>query len=126
MACNGTAFYMPGVACRGIQDILMKMRDFWDVALCSLVEIDRRLRDVYCLYHQGLGIRLDAPLKRLSTSTRLHSSISQKAVVFMIPAVRDYSLKTFLRRTISLGRYQRKRLLGMPGCKRNRNLFDLS
>jgi hypothetical protein len=26
---------------------------FWDVAPCSLVEIYRRFRGAYCLYHQG-------------------------------------------------------------------------
>jgi hypothetical protein len=29
------------------------MTVFWDVALCSLVEIDPRFRGVYCIYHQG-------------------------------------------------------------------------
>jgi hypothetical protein len=29
------------------------MTVFWDVALCSLVEINRRFRDAYCLHHQG-------------------------------------------------------------------------
>jgi hypothetical protein len=31
----------------------MKIRAFWDVAPCSLIRVDRRFRDVYCLYHQG-------------------------------------------------------------------------
>jgi hypothetical protein len=31
----------------------MKMTVFWNVAPCSLVEIDRRFRDSYCLHHQG-------------------------------------------------------------------------
>jgi hypothetical protein len=30
---------------------------FWDIALCNLVEIDRRFRDTYCLYHQGCQSR---------------------------------------------------------------------
>jgi hypothetical protein len=29
------------------------MTVFWDVAPCSLVEIDRCFRDAYCFYHQG-------------------------------------------------------------------------
>jgi hypothetical protein len=29
------------------------MKICWDVAPCSLVEIDRRFRGVYCLHHQG-------------------------------------------------------------------------
>jgi hypothetical protein len=31
----------------------MKMTVFWDVAPCSLVEMYRRIRDAYCLHHQG-------------------------------------------------------------------------
>jgi hypothetical protein len=31
----------------------MKFRVFWDIAPCSHVEVDRRLRDAYCLHHQG-------------------------------------------------------------------------
>jgi hypothetical protein len=32
---------------------LAKMTVFWDVAPCSLVQIDRRFRGAYCLLHQG-------------------------------------------------------------------------
>jgi hypothetical protein len=31
----------------------MKITVFWDVALCSLVEIDRCFRGAHCLHHQG-------------------------------------------------------------------------
>jgi hypothetical protein len=31
----------------------MNMRAFWDIVLYSLVEVDRRFGDVYCLQHQG-------------------------------------------------------------------------
>jgi hypothetical protein len=31
----------------------MKMTAFWDVALCSFVDVDRRFRGAYCLHHQG-------------------------------------------------------------------------
>jgi hypothetical protein len=31
----------------------MKMIFFWDVAPCSLVDIDRRFTGAYCLHHQG-------------------------------------------------------------------------
>jgi hypothetical protein len=34
----------------------MKMTVFWDVALCSLVEIDQSFRGAYCLHHQNLMI----------------------------------------------------------------------
>jgi hypothetical protein len=32
----------------------MKMTGFWDVVLCSLVEVYRRFRGAYYLHHQGL------------------------------------------------------------------------
>jgi hypothetical protein len=44
---------------------------FWDTAPCSLVEVDRRFRDAYCLHHNGD-----------ETSTRLHEAASQKAIIF--------------------------------------------
>jgi hypothetical protein len=33
----------------------MKIRAFWDVAPCSLAEVDRRFRGAYCLHRQGDG-----------------------------------------------------------------------
>jgi hypothetical protein len=32
----------------------MKLTVFWDVALCTLVEVFRRFRGAYCLHQQGL------------------------------------------------------------------------
>jgi hypothetical protein len=59
---------------------------FWDVALCSHVEVDRRFRGVYC-HHQGdessslsqspWWWRQYTPLKRRSTSTWQHGATSQ-------------------------------------------------
>jgi hypothetical protein len=48
----------------------VKMAAFWDIALCSLVEV--------------------VPLKRLSTLARLHEAISQKAVMFVTMFTRTY------------------------------------
>jgi hypothetical protein len=31
----------------------MKVRAFWDIALCSLVGVDRRFRGAYCLHDEG-------------------------------------------------------------------------
>jgi hypothetical protein len=31
----------------------LKMTAFWEIAPCSLVEVDRRFRGAYCLHHQG-------------------------------------------------------------------------
>jgi hypothetical protein len=38
---------------KGSDISLLKMTVFWDVAPCSVVEIDRRFRGAYCLHHQG-------------------------------------------------------------------------
>jgi hypothetical protein len=32
---------------------VVKISIFWDVAPCSIVEVDRRFRGAYCLHHQG-------------------------------------------------------------------------
>jgi hypothetical protein len=42
---------------------------FWDVAPCSLVDIDERFRGAYCLHHQD---------HTSETSVRLHGATSQK------------------------------------------------
>lgn len=36
-----------------VMNMNMKMAVFRDVALCSLVDVDRRFRRDYCLHHQG-------------------------------------------------------------------------
>jgi hypothetical protein len=30
-----------------------EMTAFWDIASCSLTEVDRRFRGAYCQHHQG-------------------------------------------------------------------------
>jgi hypothetical protein len=52
----------------------MKITIFWDVAPCSLVEIERRFRGAF--------------LKRPSVFTRLHGTTSQKTVIFIPDAHR--------------------------------------
>jgi hypothetical protein len=34
--------------------------DFWDVASCGLVEINRRFEGAYCLHHQGDALVVEA------------------------------------------------------------------
>jgi hypothetical protein len=58
------------------------MKAFWDIALCSLVEADQVFRSACRLHHKN-----DAPLKRLSTYTRLHWAISQKEFIFKLQGV---------------------------------------
>jgi hypothetical protein len=54
----------------------MKMIALWDTAPCSLIEVDRGFWDEYRLNHQDDDDgRQNAPLKRRSTSTRLHGAI---------------------------------------------------
>jgi peptidoglycan/LPS O-acetylase OafA/YrhL len=50
----------------------LKMAVFWKVALRSLVKIDRRFGDAYCLHHQG--------------------ATSRKTAVFILVAVRTWTL----------------------------------
>jgi hypothetical protein len=56
------------------------MITFWDIAPCSVVEVDRRFRGVYCLHDQGdeyiIAVIMEAVrnFKRRSTSTRLHGT----------------------------------------------------
>jgi hypothetical protein len=42
-----------GVRYKVLTTASMKMTFFWDVALCSLVYVDRRFRSAHCLHHQG-------------------------------------------------------------------------
>jgi hypothetical protein len=59
--------------------VSMKMTAFWDVAPCSLMEADQCFMGEYCLHHLGDEY---TRLKHWSTSMRLHSAISHKAVIF--------------------------------------------
>jgi hypothetical protein len=64
-----------------------KMTAFWDIAPCSLAEVDGRCRGAYCLRHQG-EIR--------STSTRLHGATSQKTAIFILAAAIIWNLTNFI------------------------------
>jgi hypothetical protein len=64
----------------------LKIRALWDIVLCSLVGVDQRFRDAFCLH---------AHLKCRSTP-RLHSIIFQKAQIFTLAAIRTWNL-TLLR-----------------------------
>jgi hypothetical protein len=33
------------------------MTDFWDTAVCSLIEVDQRFRGAYCVNHQGDALK---------------------------------------------------------------------
>jgi hypothetical protein len=48
--------------------VSMKMTVFWNVAPCSLVEIDRRFRGAYYLHHQGALIMEAVNTSEMSVS----------------------------------------------------------
>jgi hypothetical protein len=58
---------------------------FLEHAPCSLVEVDRRFRDAYCLHHHDI----------CETSVyfnELYGAMSQKSVIFILAAVRTWNL----------------------------------
>jgi hypothetical protein len=79
----------------------MKIAVFWVVAQCGLVQVYRRSRDACCLRYQGYESspwwwREKAPLKRRSTSIRLHGATTQKAAIFRDQVVRPESSFLFV------------------------------
>jgi hypothetical protein len=79
---------------------LWKTAAFWDVAPCSLFEVDQRFRGAYCPPSSDVSPwwwRQYASLKRRSALTRLHRTISQKAVIFILAASRTWNLMWIFR-----------------------------
>jgi hypothetical protein len=73
--------------------LLLKMTAFWDIVSCSLTEVGRHFTGVCCLHQKALNSlpcwwRQYVPLKCWPTSTRLHGAIFQKAVFFMLAAMK--------------------------------------
>jgi hypothetical protein len=75
------------------QNKKLKMALFWDVAPCSLVDIDRRFRVPY--YLNRYCDEWLITLKRRSVPTKLHFATSQKTDIFIAVGVR-YCLLTEL------------------------------
>jgi hypothetical protein len=69
----------------------LKMTAFWGIVPCSLVKIDKTFQR--CILPPSSGY---TSLKRWSTSTRLHGTISQKTVIFVLATVRILTLKQSL------------------------------
>jgi hypothetical protein len=61
------------------------MTAFWDVILCSFIELDQHFRG-------SLLIALKMDRVRTSTSQRVYSALSQMAVIFILAAVRTWFL----------------------------------
>jgi hypothetical protein len=66
----------------GSDSVGMKMAIIWDVAPCSLVDIDLCFGGAYCLHHQGSDSGGSELLWNMSVSTRLHGAKFQKAAIF--------------------------------------------
>jgi hypothetical protein len=59
----------------------------WDIAPCSLVEVDRRFKGAYCLHYQGDD---NGPVMAVHTSgTSVYFSETQKVVIFIMSIVKD-------------------------------------
>jgi hypothetical protein len=69
----------------------VKMLSFWDIALCSLVEIGWRF----------------TPMKNPSTSTRLHGAVSQDAILFTLIVFSSY-LQVSLPNSLYRSRFEIK------------------
>jgi hypothetical protein len=52
----------------------MKFRVFWDVLLCSKIDVDQRFRGACCLHHQG---------DESSISTELISTLKTRTEMFL-------------------------------------------
>jgi hypothetical protein len=67
----------------------MKMIVIWDVELYSLVDVDRRFREVYCLHHEGdeCMVLMKAAVSSSETSVNIYQtslpSIPEDIVCFV-------------------------------------------
>jgi hypothetical protein len=91
-----------------------KMTVFWGVAACSLLQIDRRFRDAYCLHYQGdngsktllkrrsISKRTvayclhhqgpDDAVRTSETSVNICLTTRQKTLIFLLAAARTWNL----------------------------------
>jgi hypothetical protein len=91
------------------------MAVFWDVALCSLVEIFRRCGVAYCPHYDGDETPQELSLKRRSVCTTVCSDTSEKTffTALMMDAVRRCEMSVTVdqttRRNNPEGNYFHKR-----------------
>jgi hypothetical protein len=52
----------------GRREKVLRMAVFWDVVLCSLLDVDRCFREAYCLHHQGDESEIDMMMEAVSSS----------------------------------------------------------
>jgi hypothetical protein len=76
----------------------MKITAFWDVAPCSLVEVDRRFSCSYCLYHYPED-GISAHLRNVCILRDWHGAIYQKTTIL-------FNLLNNVRKAIRLGLFR--------------------
>jgi hypothetical protein len=79
------------------KNITMELTAFWDTVLCSLVEIDRRLRGAYCLHHHTIpeGCQLHT---RRRENLKPHNNIS---VLYLVNcAFCPFAINVVQRKTV--------------------------
>jgi hypothetical protein len=83
----------------------MKMRAFRDIEPCTLVEVERRFKGAYCLYHQDDEWCCDEAERISETSSvsmSLHTALSQKAVNFITASHHSFIIHRSLIRNSML------------------------
>jgi hypothetical protein len=74
------------------------MIPFWNIVLCSLIEVDQYFSGAYCLHHQysvPYCWRQYTALRCQSNSVRLHSAMLQKAVFFIFATIWTWNIKMY-------------------------------
>jgi hypothetical protein len=69
----------------------MKIVALWDIAPCSVIEVDRRFRGAYCL-HCRFDVGGSTHLRNIGLLQQDNSTICQKAVIFKLAAMRTLKL----------------------------------
>jgi hypothetical protein len=59
----------------------MKMRTFYHIAPCSLVEVYRKFRGACCLRHQGVDYSYETTRRYIPKGSHLHSPIHVHALL---------------------------------------------
>jgi hypothetical protein len=71
------------------------MTAFWSIASCILPKVNGYFRDAYCLHHQGDDAGSTHLWKVVGLLQRDHTTICQKALTFIIAAVKTSDLTLY-------------------------------
>jgi hypothetical protein len=74
-----------------VRTSIVKMREFWDTALCSIVGVDRRFQGAYYLHNQVITLMVEE-VRTSETSVYPNETtqryISDIALIFILAAMR--------------------------------------